>query len=165
MSSRKVTDEIIQILSESYTTMSLEEIRSRYKWEISKKTLSRWTRKLGLKHNEETRLRLYMKCYDKEKMCGSEAMKKKIATHKKNVERDKLRIKYGLEPKYHYSHEYMPDKVRSAIYRLTLKYNYFRDKEVGGPYTLFYDCETKRIVKREPYYTKKYGIKFEPAEI
>lgn len=52
-----------------------------------------------------------------------------------------------------------PTKVYKAIWYLENMRNYFRDIEVGGKFTLYYDDETKRSDK-ECYYAQQLGLTF-----
>ena len=49
--------------------------------------------------------------------------------------------------------------VQGDMYLVNMR-NYFRDIEVGGRFTLYYDEQTKRSGK-EDYYTKSCGLTFE----
>lgn len=144
-----------------WATMSASEIRDAYG--VPKSKAIYWAQRLGLKHTPETEQRL------KDKMVKSsvgarneESHKKASITWKKNRRLDELRVMSGLprETKFHLKR--YPQKTRLAIWHLERRYNYFRDEEVGGLYTLFYDEETKRT-PREQYYIDKYHLKFEQA--
>lgn len=54
-------------------------------------------------------------------------------------------------------------KAYRAIWYLVNMRNYFRDIEVGGRFTLYYDKQTKRSGK-EDYYTKSCGLTFEQVQ-
>lgn len=122
-----------------------------------------WKTRLGLEHDEETRLRLEKKCYDA-RMEGRKKVNQaaRAAVWKKRRKLDELRYMSGMETKTKFRHKRWPKKTYKAIFHLTKHLDYFLDEEVGGDYTLFYDEETKRS-PFEQHYIEKYRLKFQQA--
>lgn len=84
----------------------------------------------------------------------------------KTYEKEKLRVKYGLEQKTKLRISKISRKVYYAKRSLIYKFNYFMID--GDEYALGYDSETRRIVDKpkynEEYYSNKYGLKFIEGE-
>ena len=76
---------------------------------------------------------------------------------------ERFRVMSGLPQKTKMRIATRPTKAYKAIWYLVNMRNYFRDIEVGGRFTLYYDEQTKRSGK-EDYYTKSCGLTFEQVQ-
>lgn len=144
-----------------YPTMSAREIEA--KFNIPKARVIAIAERLGLKHTPETEERLQKKI--RERSLGArtpESFRRQVETWKKNRKMEHLRVMSGMKQQTKFRFAKMPERIYKAIWHLETKYNYFRDEEVGGLYTLFYDEQTRRSTK-EHLYIKRYGLKFKEA--
>lgn len=121
-------------------------------------------------HSAEARRRTKEAVYSNVRHCWTaEARRRQRKALQDLRSRERLRERWGIEPKTRWRRALMPKKARMARYLLTRRYDYFCfDDE---PYTLWYDSKTRRCaVSRnhrntgEEYYTRKYGFKFKEAE-
>lgn len=157
--SRAVPNEYYKsITAQYYATMSSREISD--KFNIPYDSVLRWKRRLGLEHDEATVIRL------KRKMADALVAANKVGKNHKTWEQrrrlDELRVMSVLPQKTKHTFRKYPRRIYRAIWQLEKYYNYFRDDEVGGLYTMYYDEKTKRTPK-ENLYIERYGLTFKQA--
>ncbi|WP_370790467.1 hypothetical protein [Leyella stercorea] len=85
-----------------------------------------------------------------------------METKKRTWMMERFRVMSGLPQRTKMRIATRPIKVHKAIWYLENMRNYFRDIEVGGKFTLYYDDETKRSGK-ECYYAQQLGLTFKKA--
>lgn len=91
-----------------------------------------------------------------------EVKRKMLETRRRTITMERFRVMSGLPQKTRMRIATQPVKVYKAIWYLENMRNYFRDIEVGGKFTLYYDDETKRSGK-ECYYAQQLGLTFKKA--
>lgn len=141
--------------------MSAREIEKEFN--VPKGRVIAIAERLGLKHTPETEERLQKKI--RERCLGArtqESFQRQVETWKKTRKMEHLRFMSGMKQQTNFRFAKMPERTYKAIWCLETKYNYFRDEEVGGLFTLFYDKQTRRTPK-EHLYIKRYGLKFKEA--
>lgn len=124
-----------------------------------------WVKKLGLRQTDETKARILKKtrgCIANTIKTNPEAKRKSMETKKRTWMMERFRVMSGLPQKTKMRIATRPTKVYKAIWYLENMRNYFRDIEVGGKFTLYYDDETKRSGK-ECYYALQLGLTFKKA--
>lgn len=150
-----------EIVRANYPTMSASEIAD--KFPIPKGRVTAIVKRLGLKHTPETKERPKRKTRER---CLSartpDSFRRQVETWKKTRKMEHFRFMSGMPQQTKFRFATMPERTYKAIWNLTTRYNYFRDEEVGGPYTLFYDNQTHRT-PMEHLYIKRYGLKFKEA--
>lgn len=125
-----------------------------------------WVKKLNLQQTDETKARIWGKTYShigrtvKE---HPEIWRKSAETRKRTMMMERFRVMSGMPQKTKMRIAMRPTKAYKAIWYLVNMRNYFRDIEVGGRFTLYYDEQTKRSGK-EDYYTKSCGLTFEQVQ-
>lgn len=124
-----------------------------------------WVKKLNLQQTDETKARILKKtrgCIANTIKTNPEAKRKSMETKKRTWMMERFRVMSGLPQKTKMRIATQPIKVHKAIWYLENMRNYFRDIEVGGKFTLYYDDETKRSGK-ECYYARHLGLTFKKA--
>lgn len=147
-----------------YPYSSAGEIAARHG--VRHSSVEYWARKLNLQHTDETKARITEKIYGRIAhtiKTDPEVKRKSIETKKRTWMMERFRVMSGLPQKTKLRVATRPVKVYKAIWYLVNMRNYFRDIEVGGRFTLYYDGETKRSGKEE-YYTKSCGLTFEQVQ-
>lgn len=147
-----------------YPHSSAGEIAARHG--VRHSSVEYWARKLNLQHTDETKARITEKIYGRIAhitKTDPEVKRKSIETKKRTWMMERFRVMSGLPQKTKLRVATRPVKVYKAIWYLVNMRNYFRDIEVGGRFTLYYDNETKRSGK-EDYYTKSCGLTFEQVQ-
>lgn len=91
-----------------------------------------------------------------------EVKRKMLETRRRTIMMERFRVMSGLPQKTRMRIATQPVKVYKTIWYLENMRNYFRDIEVGGRFTLYYDEQTKRSGKEE-YYAKSFGLTFKKA--
>lgn len=125
-----------------------------------------WAKKLNLQQTDETKARILEKTRGRIAntiKTNPEAKRKSMETKKRTWMMERFRVMSGLPQKTKMRIAMRPTKVYKAIWYLVNMRNYFRDIEVGGRFTLYYDEQTKRSGK-EDYYTKSCGLTFEQVQ-
>lgn len=106
-----------------------------------------WVKKLGLQQTDETKARILKKtrgCIANTIKTNPEAKRKSMETKKRTWMMERFRVMSGLPQQTKMRIATRPTKVYKAIWYLENMRNYFRDIEVGGKFTLYYDDETLR---------------------
>lgn len=150
------------VIRELYPTTSAPEIGNMLG--ITKSAVNNIARRLGVRHTEETKKRLFENFINESRK--KETQEKRISAIREMIKREKRRFVYGLPQKTKRKFSFTPKKNLHARNNLCSAYNYFYNKDYGDLLTIFYDSETSRLpVEREEYYTKRYGIQFREADI
>jgi hypothetical protein len=148
-----------EIVVREYPHLSSGEIAKKYG--INKSLVIRCAASLGLKHTEETKERLREQQRNRCRLVSTpEVVEKRHKKRAKTVRMELFNIKSGMPQKTKLHFCVIPKRVHFVINYLVRRRNYFRDIEVGGRFTLYYDEQTKRSGK-EDYYTKSCGLTFE----
>lgn len=160
---RKIEQGLVEKIVAMYPTMTCPEIAAELG--ISKKTVSVYSKRLGLKHTAETiaRIRESQQKGQRAWRTSAEAKKARAEAGRKLSKlwrMEKWRVRSGMEQVSRLRVSVLPKKTMAAIYRLTETYGYLY---ATGNLTLWYDAKTRRN-PLEQYYTDKYGIHFEPDE-
>lgn len=125
-----------------------------------------WVKKLNLQQTDETKARILKKargCIANTIKTNPEVKRKSMETKKRTMMMERFRVMSGMPQKTKIRIAMRPTKAYKAIWYLVNMRNYFRDIEVGGRFTLYYDEQTKRSGK-EDYYTKSCGLTFEQVQ-
>lgn len=125
-----------------------------------------WVKKLNLQQTDETKARILKKkhrCIANIIKTNPEVKRKSMETKKRTWKMERFRVMSGMPQKTKLRIAMRPTKAYRAIWYLVNMRNYFRDIEVGGRFTLYYDEQTKRSGK-EDYYTKSCGLTFEQVQ-
>lgn len=145
-------------IAANYPYMSANELSERFG--IPKSSVIRWAEKLNLRHTSATMRRLLDK--------RSEALAKgrtpqscraaaeKMRRHRKM---ERFRILSGQPQQTSLNVSILSKPAARAATRLCREFNYFRDKRVGGQFTLYYDAQTRRT-PFESVYTQRYRFLF-----
>lgn len=114
---------------------------------------------LGISRDKETNIRFLKNAIN------DLELKKRMSQKIKLVRKmEVMRVMGGLPQKTKLRITLVPIKTRRAANRLSFYYNYFRLIDDHGPYTVFYDNNTKRKEKLEELYKKRYGFNFVPSD-
>lgn len=149
-----------KVVLELYPTHSASEI-SRVLG-LTKAAINNMAHRLGVKHTDETNERIMRECIFK--AARPDVVRRRTEKLKRVIAMEKLRVINGEKQLTKRKIIGMSNRARCARHNIIRKYNYFYDKEIGEPYTLFYDSDTKRLPKeREQYYNKKYRLVFKEA--
>lgn len=146
------------IVKQYWPTITLGEMEKKFGYSRTKILV--WKKRLGVEHNEETMKRIKqnkVRVITENRENSDPGLM--VAHWKRTRKMDEFRILGGEVQKTNFKFRKRPIRIMRAISHLIHKYNYFRDEEVGGLYTLFYDGDTKRT-KNEEYFNVKYGIDF-----
>ena len=149
-----------KVVMELYPTHSSTEIGKILG--ITRSAVNNMAHRLGVKHNEDLLDVLAHRYSEKSK--EKDVQKKRIASLKETLRKEKIRFTYGLPQKTKRRFKTIPNRCFNARNYLVRRYNYFYDVSIGELLTIFYDSETRRLPHdREKYYVERYGIKIEQA--
>lgn len=143
-----------------YPYFSTREIATKYG--VRHSSVQYWVGKLKLQHTDETRVRISQRASEQLRRFNSghpEITRKRSASMRHTAMMERFRVMSGLPQKTKMRIAVRPMKVHKTIWYLVNSRNYFRDIEVGGRFTLYYDEETRRS-DREEHYTKSLGLTF-----
>lgn len=156
-------EKFIEDLRKYWPTMSAREISAITGYRLC--SIYKWTKYYGLKHDEATMQRMYANKIENFKLGHSPEAYEKISKARRRHHRmEKFRVLSGLPQQTNYHINTVPRRTRFAINGLIRRRNYYRGDDA---YTLYYDSQTLRCNYHcftEEYYTRKYGIRFEPGE-
>ena len=153
-----------EITIREYPYSSAGEIAARHG--VCSGSVFYWVKKLNLQHTDETKARILKKmqgCIANTIKTNPEIKRKSMETKKRTWRMERFRAMSGMPQKTKLRIAMRPTKAYRAIWYLVNMRNYFRDIEVGGRFTLYYDEQTKRSGK-EDYYTKSCGLTFEQVQ-
>jgi len=149
------------IVVKYYPHFSAGEIAERFS--VTKSRVIQVAARLQVAHTPDTVARLRQKVIN---ACLRAQTPDVIARRGKSISRtyrmEHFRANSGMPTKTKLKLQRIPRNVQHALWYLRAKYDYFSDSPIGGPYTLYYDSQTRRN-PREAYYTCRYGIKFQQA--
>ena len=153
-----------EITIREYPYSSAGEIAARHG--VCSGSVLYWVKKLNLQQTDDTKARIFKKtqgCIANTIKTNPEAKRKSMETKKRTWRMERFRVMSGMPQKTKLRIAMRPTKAYRAIWYLVNMRNYFRDIEVGGRFTLYYDEQTKRSGK-EDYYTKSCGLTFEQVQ-
>lgn len=168
---RRLSDEEREQLRQLWRDHTVREIA-----EITGKTVSA-LQKYGIVHfggfaghSAETRRRIQeLERGNWRAMWTPEARERHDNGVRETRRKERQRERWGLSPKTKWPRKLMRRAAYYARYRLISRCGYFSFN--SEPYTLYYDKDTRRCLKRgnfpntgEEYFARKYGFKFMEAE-
>lgn len=130
---------------------------------VNKSCISRVAARLNIVHTPDTTVRLRQKGIDaRRRALTPEVIARRGKSISRAYRKEYFRANSGMPTKTKLKLQRIPRNVQHALWCLRTKYDYSSDASIGGPYTLYYDSQTRRN-PREAYYTCRYGIKFQQA--
>lgn len=129
---------------------------------INKRRVTRWAKIMGLTHTVETEERIR----EKQSAAARVAIARLdhvAAGRKIKMMRalDMKRLLAGEPQKTKYKFNLHSYRINGTRYHLKHYYNYYQTEE--NSLVFYYDSQTRRA-KREDYFARRYGIKFEEGE-
>lgn len=120
--------------------------------------LYKYVKSLGLRHTEETVVRIKEIQHKNLEMSHTEeSVRKRTMSRMRILREERLRVLSGEKQRTRLIAFKMPSKAYHAKHNLIRRHGYFAFE--GERYVIGYDTYTKRV--NEEYYKKKYGFKFE----
>lgn len=154
-----------EIVLRYFPTSTSGEISDRFGCSFS--YVKKVARDLGVKHTEETKKRIYARRTAWRHSLSEEERKMLGEKRRKLFRLEKWRRESGIRRTTKLRISVLTKKQKYAKGFLCARRNYFADSSID-PYALFYDEETIRFSSTyrysEEYYTKKYGLRFLPAD-
>lgn len=152
-----------------YPDYSSTEIANMVGDGVTYQSINKAARKYGVAHSEETlaRIREKQRKGPKSRPHTDSERSHLSAKASKMLKREKWRLENGMPQVTRRPLSLAPQGVKRMMWNLAKRRHYFCDCRVDS-YALFYDDHTIRdspkYLRKESYYTEKYGIKFLPAD-